>query len=169
PDLLVLGADPRTGDAVCRTVKKKGGKKTPVLLVSANAGAKGSLFGAHPDIVLQKPVSADVLLRSVANLLKIDVRETPPPQPHPDEIPLDENLLEIVEEARPKEPAYPRRKTIPPTAAVRVTPAPVEPPRRQTMAPTSSTPVRGDATPVDVPAAEDRKKRELASLREVLK
>src|SRR5215471_8613508 len=80
PDLLVLGADPRVGDAVCRSVKKKGGKRTPVLLVSANAASKGSLFGAHPDIVLQKPVSADVLLRSVASLLKIEVR---PPAPAP--------------------------------------------------------------------------------------
>src|SRR5215467_5271413 len=135
PDLLVLGADPRVGDAVCRTVKKKGGKRTPVLLVSANAAAKGSLFGAHPDIILQKPVSADVLLRSVANLLKIEVPDTPPP--HVDEIPLDENLLEIVEEARPKEPIYSRRKTIPPTVTARAAATPAEPPRRQTQIPTS--------------------------------
>ena len=112
PDLLVVDADPTVGDAVCRTVKKKG-KQPPVLLVSANANSKRSLFGAHPDLVLQKPVSVELLLQNVARLLGIELRA-----PSEDAIPLDENLLEIVEEARSKQPppSPPSRKpsTLPP-------------------------------------------------------
>jgi DNA-binding response OmpR family regulator len=122
PDLLVLDADPSVGDAVCRTVKKKG-QKTPVVLVSANANGKRSLFGAHPDVVLQKPVTVDVLLHNVARLLGIELRK-----PSEEEIPLDENLLEIVEEARPKDSAFAQRQASPPAdAAGKPAPAPSKP------------------------------------------
>jgi hypothetical protein len=153
PDLLVLDADPSVGDMVCRGVKKKNGKSPAVLLVSEKASGKRSLFGAHPDMVLQKPVSTEALLKSVAGLLKIRLREPTAP-----EIPLDESLLEIVEEARPKEPLYPRRPTLPPMPgpSARPTPPPVDlPPRPKTLMPQSK------------PAVEP--KRDLEAMREVLK
>ena len=141
PDLVVVDAEPAVGDLLCRKVRKTG-RKTPVLLVSSNANGKRSLFGAHPDVVLQKPVSVEALLRTVGQLLGVTL-SAPAPKPvtEADEIPLDSDLLEIVEEARTKAPSRFPRTSLRPT-----------PP------------------PVDVPAnPEEAKKRELAGLRDSLK
>src|SRR5262249_39124296 len=143
-------------------------------------------FGSHPDVVLQKPVSPEVLQHAAAKLLGVSVPAPAAQAPSPilavedEEIALDELLDLVVEETRPKAlgtsfrraqaglkpqeapPSLPSTKTATAAPSAAVTPAPKE------AAPLPPPPEAPQKRAAEENGDDARKKSELASLRENL-